>query len=89
MLSGNSRNSGRCLHARVSPDYLRRLSDGAQEAAAHAATIGKTRLPSDDVDRTAALLHHQPGGLDAQVLDRLDRRLASLGTECSAELMRT
>ena len=61
----------------------------SSDGAAHAVAIRKTRLPSDDIDRTAALLHHQPGGLDAQVLDRLDRRLASLGTECSAELMRT
>ena len=37
----------------------------------------------------AALLHHQPGGLDAQVLDRLGRRLAGLGAERTAELART
>jgi hypothetical protein len=73
----------------VSPHYLRRLSEGAQEGAAHAVTIGKTGLPSDDVDRVAALLHHQSGSLDAQILYRLRRRLAGLGTECSAELTRT
>jgi hypothetical protein len=88
-LSAIAHNSGRCLHTRVSPDHLWRLSEGAQEGAAHAVAIGKTRLPSDDVDRMAALLHHQPGGLDAQVLDRFGRRLAGLGTECSAELTRT
>ena len=58
------RNSGRCRRARVSPDYLRRLSEGAQEGAAHAVAVGKTGLLGDDVDRMAALLHHQPGGLD-------------------------
>src|ERR1700687_4269800 len=54
-----TRSSGRCFRTRVSPDRLRRLSEGAQEGAAHAVAIGKTRLPSDDVDRMAALLHHQ------------------------------
>jgi len=49
-------------------DRLRRLSEGAEEGAAHAVAIGETRLPSDDVDRMAALLHHQPGGLDSQVV---------------------
>jgi hypothetical protein len=32
--------------ARVSPDRLRRQSEGAQEGAAHAIAIGKTRLPA-------------------------------------------
>ena len=36
-----------------------------------------------------ALLHHQSGGLDAQLFDRLGRRLAGLGAECTAELSRT
>src|SRR5258707_14300397 len=81
--------SGRCLRTRVSPDYLRWLPEGAQEGAAHAVAIGKTGLPGDDVDRMAALLHHQPGGLDAQVLDRLGRRLAGLCAERTAELART
>src|SRR5262245_50797185 len=36
-----------------------------------------------------APLQHQPGGLDAQVLDRLSRRLAGLGAERTAELART
>src|SRR5271156_6806245 len=79
-------SSSRYLCTRVSPDHLRRLSEGAQEGAAHAVALGKTGLPSDDVDRMAALLHHQPRGRDAKVLDRLGRRLAGLGPECSAEL---
>src|ERR1700757_3982764 len=37
--------SGCGLRARVSPDRLRRLPEGAQEGAAHAVAIGKTRLP--------------------------------------------
>ena len=37
----------------------------------------------------AALLQHQPGGLDAQVLDRFSWRLARLGAECTAKLART
>ena len=45
-------------------------------------------LPGDDVDRMTAPLHDQPGGLDAQVLDRLGRRLAGLGAECTAKLAR-
>src|ERR1700730_10958825 len=83
------RTSGRCARTRVSPDHLRRLPQGAQEGAAQAGAIGEARLPSDDVDRMPALLHHQPGGLDAQVLDRLGRRLAGFGAECTAELART
>jgi len=58
------RSSGRCVRTCSSPDYLRRLSEGAQKGAAHAVAIGKTGLPRDDVNRVAALLHHQPGGLD-------------------------
>src|SRR5260221_1256351 len=58
------RTSGRCRRTRISPDYLRRLSEGAQKGAAHAVAIAKTGLPRDDVNRMAALLHHQPGGLD-------------------------
>ena len=81
--------SGHCFRTRVSPDHLRRLSEGAQKGAAHAVAIGTTGLPSDHVDRMAALLHHQPGRLDAQVLDRLGRRLAGLGAERTAELART
>src|SRR5258707_11384874 len=80
--------SRRQLRTRVSSDHLWRLSKGAQEGAAHAVAIGETRLPGDDVDRMAALLHHQAGGLDAKVLDRLGRRLAGLGAERTAELTR-
>jgi hypothetical protein len=65
---------------------LRRLPEGAQEGAPHAITIGKARLPSYDVDRMAALLRHQPGGLESQVLDRLGRRLPGLGAKRAAEL---
>jgi hypothetical protein len=82
------RNSGRSRRARFSPNYLRRLSEGAQKGAAHSRAIGKTGLPRDDVDRMAALLHHQAGGLDAQVLDCPGRRLAGFGAECPAELAR-
>src|SRR5882762_4278240 len=86
---GQSWCSRRYLRTRVSPDYLRWLSEGAQEGAAHAVTIGKTCLPGDDIDRMTALLHHQPGSLDAQVLDCLGWRLAGLGMEGAAELART
>src|SRR5262249_57863528 len=37
----------------------------------------------------AALLQHQPSGLDAQVLDRFSWRLTRLGAECTAKLART
>ena len=80
--------SRRQLRTRVSSDHLRRLSKGAQEGAAHAVAIDETRLPGDDVDRVAALLHHQAGGLDAKVLDRLGGRLAGLGAKRTAELTR-
>jgi hypothetical protein len=65
---------------------LGRLSEGAQKGAAHAVAVGKTGLPRDDFDRMVALLHHQPGGLEAQVLDCLGRRLPGLGAERTAEL---
>jgi hypothetical protein len=38
----DARSSCRRRRTRVSPDYLRRLSEGAQEGAAHAVAIGKT-----------------------------------------------
>src|SRR5258708_28390832 len=78
--------SRRQLRTRVSSDHLRRLSKGTQERAAHAVAIGKTRLLGDDVDRMAALLHHQAGGLDAKVLDRLGCRLTRLGAERTASV---
>jgi hypothetical protein len=46
-----SQRSRRHFYARVSPDHLRRLSEGAQEGAAHAVAIDKARLPGDDIDR--------------------------------------
>ena len=57
-LSAVAGNSGRGFGAHNSPDRLRRLSEGAEEGAAHAVAIGETRLPSDDVDGMSALLHH-------------------------------
>src|ERR1700704_3039558 len=48
----------RMLHTRVSTHCLRWLSEGAQEGATHTIAVGETRLPSDDVDRMTALLHH-------------------------------
>src|SRR5712675_3698341 len=92
--SGRSNQPGRGIasrrqvRTRVSSDHLWRLSKGAQEGAAHAVAIGETRLPGDDVDRMAALLHHQSSGLDAQILDRLGRRLAGLSAKGAAELTR-
>src|SRR5436190_12003779 len=76
------------FRTRVSSNRLRRLAEDAQEGTAHAVALGETRLPSDDVDRMAALLHHQAGGLDAQILDSLGRRLTGLGAEGTAELPR-
>jgi hypothetical protein len=87
--SVSANSSALCLRARVSPDHLGRLSEGAQEGATHTVAIGKSRLLGDDVDRMAALLHHQPGGLDPEVLNRLGRRLTGLRTERTAELTRT
>src|SRR5258705_6168823 len=71
--------SRRQLRTRVSSDHLWRLSKGAQEGAAHAVAISKTRLLGDDVHRMAALLPHQAGGLDAKVLEPLCLRLAGSG----------
>src|ERR1700685_3728316 len=71
--------SGRCLPAPGSPHVLRRLSKSAQEGATHSVAIGETCLPGDDFDGMATLLHHQPSGLESQVLDRLGWRLAGLG----------
>ncbi len=88
-LSAIAGSSGRRFRARGSSDCLRRLSEGAQEGAAHAVAIGEARFPSDDDDRMAALLHHQPGSLDPQVLDRPGRRLPGLVAESATELART
>jgi hypothetical protein len=54
----------------------------------HTVAVGKTRLPRDDIDGMTALLHHQPSGLDPQILNRLGRRLAGFGAECATELAR-
>jgi hypothetical protein len=85
---GVARSSRRHVRARVSADHLWRLSKGAQESPAHAVTVGKTCLPGDDINRMAALLHHQARGLDAQVFDCLGRRLAGFDLERTAELAR-
>src|SRR5580700_8234873 len=88
MSFGQAAGSGERLDAGVAPDRLRRLTEGAQEGAAHALAVGETRLGGDDVDRVPALLHHQPRGFDAKMLDRLGGRLAGLGAEGAAELPR-
>jgi hypothetical protein len=71
-LNATARTSGRHL-TRVSPDHLLRLSEGAQEGAAHAVAICNTRLPSDDVDRmaTPSLVARciRACGIDAEVYD--------------------
>ena len=64
------------------------LAKGAQEGAAHAFAIGEPGLPRDDFDRVAPLLHHQPGGLDAQMFDRLRRRLAGFCPKSATKLAR-
>src|ERR1051326_5201857 len=84
-----ARRSGRRVRARVSPDHLGRLAEGAQEGAAHPIALREAGLPGADFDRVAAVLHHQASGLDAQALDRLGRRLAGLCAEDAAELART
>ena len=56
----------------VSPDHLRRRP----KARSIRSPSAKLCLPSDDVDRMAALLHHQLGGVHAQTLDRPGPRLA-------------
>jgi hypothetical protein len=48
---------------RVSPHDQRRLPERAQEGAPHAIAVAKSRLAGHDIDRVAALFHHQPGGL--------------------------
>ena len=53
----------------IASDDLRRLSKGAQKCAAHALAVRKTGLRSNDIDRVTALLDHQPGCFDTQVLD--------------------
>jgi len=68
-VSATAHDSGGCFWYPRFAGSLRRLSESAQEVAAHAVAIGKTRLSGDDFDRMAALLHHQPSGLDAQVLE--------------------
>jgi hypothetical protein len=67
-------------------DCLRRLTEGAQESAAHAFTIGKAGFAGDGIDRMAALFHHQAGRFQPQVLDSLGRRLTRFGAEGAAEL---
>jgi hypothetical protein len=65
---------------------LRRLADDAQKGSAYPFPISKARLDSNDVERVAALLQHQPGGFDPQVLDRPGRCLTGFGAEDTAEL---
>src|SRR5262249_26246446 len=77
--------SGHRPRTRVSPHHLRRLPEGTQKGAAHAVAIRETGLAGDDLDWVTALLHHQPRGLDTQVLNRLGRRLAGLGVERASE----
>src|SRR5260370_14598459 len=64
-LSATARLSRRYLRARVAPDHLRRLSEGAQEGAAHAVAIGKTRLPSENGKPHACSPHQHPRHMPA------------------------
>src|ERR1700678_372554 len=75
--------------SRRAPDGLRRLSEGTQECATHALAIGEAGFACDDVDWQLTLLHQEPCGFDAEVFDRLRRRLPRLRAERTAELPRT
>jgi hypothetical protein len=66
---------------------LRRLSERAQESAAHSLSVPEAGRFCDVFDRVPAL-QHDPGSLDAQVLDGFSRRLACLGPKGSGELSR-
>jgi hypothetical protein len=65
-----------------------RIQSALREAAAHPFPIAKPCLGSDCLDREAALLEHQPGCFQSQVLNSFRRGQAGLGTKHAAELPR-
>src|SRR5262245_35876472 len=82
-------HSKRGFSARVEPEGVWRLSESPKECTPHAVGIGEARLLRDRIDRMPTLLDHEPGGLQAQILHGLCRRLAGLLLERSTELPRT
>lgn len=78
----------RRIFARLAPDHLRGLPVGAEKGAAHSVAIAKSGLLRDDVKGVAGVFQQRPRPLQAEVLDRLRRRLAGLGLERAAELAR-
>jgi len=65
---------------------LWRLTERSDEGAPHAIRVGEAGLASELVHRQPALLRHQPGSLDAQLLDGLGGRPVGFGMKSPAEL---
>jgi hypothetical protein len=76
----------RFIAARSAPYHLWRLAEGAQERAPHPFAIAKAGIARHHFNGMQARLEHQTRCLDAQMLDRLCRRLARLRPERTAEL---
>jgi|SRR5260221_6493126 len=83
------KSPGPSRRAGGAPDPLRRLSERAQDRAAHAFGVAEADLTRDHLDRLGAGLDAQSRRLGAQALDGLGGGLADLGPEGAAELART
>jgi hypothetical protein len=94
MTSMQLRRGGSAVHAASSApaflsDHLWLLSKGAQEGAAHAVAIGKTRLLGDDVDRMALCSIIRRAVSTRRFSTALVGDWPGLGAERTAELTRT
>ena len=68
---------------------LGRGTEGATETAPHSLTITEAGLASNFLDWQPALLEHEPGDLEAEILNRLCRRKAGLCPEHSTKFTLT
>jgi hypothetical protein len=65
------------------------LSECPKEGAPHPIGVSKSGQAGDDINRVAALLHHQPRGFDSQIFDGFGWRLTRSGVERSTKLAGT
>ena len=68
---------------------LGRGTEGATETAPHSLTITEAGLASNFLDWQPTLLEHEPGDLEAEILNRLCRRKAGLCPEHSTKFTLT
>src|SRR5580704_13325194 len=78
----------RCEGMRRVSDGLRRLTERANEATAHALATPKARCSCNLLNGKSSLFEHQPRGFEPKSFDRFGRRESCLRAKHATELAR-